>query len=62
MTKIINKWISLRIEGVKLSNQIWEAAQISLNLEAALQMCYYKKAFWKYAANLHDNIHVEVPF
>ena len=45
MTKIINKWISLRIEGVKLSNQIWEAAQIALNLEAAHQMCYYKKVF-----------------
>ena len=25
--------------------------------EAALQRCFYKKAFWKYATNLQENTH-----
>ena len=28
--------------------------------EAAIQMCSYKKVFWKYAANLHEKTHAEV--
>ena len=31
-----------------------------MNLEAALQMCYCKDVFWKYAASLQDNTHVEM--
>ena len=50
MIKIVNKWISLQIQDVKLSKEIWKASQISLNLESSLQMRYYKKVFWKYAA------------
>ena len=30
--------------------------------EAALQMCSYKKVFWKYAANLQENTHAKVRF
>ena len=33
-----------------------------LNLEAALQRCYYEKVFWKYATNLQENTHAEVQF
>ena len=43
--------------GVKLSKEIQKAFQISLNSEAALLMCYYKKVFWKCAENLQENIH-----
>ena len=27
----------------------------------ALRMCYYKKLFWKYAVNLQENTHANVP-
>ena len=27
------------------------------NTEAALQICSYKKEFWKYTANLQENTH-----
>ena len=30
--------------------------------EDTLQMCSYQKVLWKYAANLQENIHVEVQF
>ena len=30
--------------------------------EVALHRCSYKKVFWKYAANLRENNHVEVWF
>ena len=30
--------------------------------EAALPRCSYKQVFWKYAANLQENSHVEVRF
>ena len=30
--------------------------------KAATQRCSYEKIFWKYAANLHENTHVEVWF
>ena len=30
--------------------------------EGALQRCSYKKAFWKYAANLQENTHAEMWF
>ena len=30
--------------------------------EAAIQRCSYKKAFWKYAANLQVNTYAEVWF
>ena len=30
--------------------------------EAALQRRYYKKVFWKYAANLQENTRVEALF
>ena len=30
--------------------------------EAALQRCSYKKVFWKYAANIQENIHGKVWF
>ena len=33
-----------------------------LNSEAATQTCSLEKAFWKYAANLQENIHAEVRF
>ena len=28
--------------------------------EAALQMCFQEKVFWKYAVNLQQNTHAEV--
>ena len=59
---IISNLISLWFLGVKLSKEIWKTFQISLNSEAAFQMCYYKKVFWKYAENLQDNIRSEVRF
>ena len=31
-----------------------------LDTEAALLGCSYEKAFWKYAANLQENTHVDV--
>ena len=52
MIKIISKLISLQFLLDELSKKIWKAFQVSLNWEAALQMCYYKKALWKYVANL----------
>ena len=58
----LSNLISLWFLGVKLSKEIWKAFQISLNSEAAFQMCYYKKVFWKYAENLQDNIRSEVRF
>ena len=30
--------------------------------EAAVQRCFLEKVFWKYAANLQQNTHVEVQF
>ena len=30
--------------------------------EAAIQRCSYEKVFWKYIANLQENIHTEVRF
>ena len=30
--------------------------------EAVLQMCSYEKVFWKYAADLQENIHAKVGF
>ena len=33
-----------------------------LKTEAALHGCYYKKVFWKYAANLQENTYAEVCF
>ena len=35
---------------------------MSLNSEAPIQMCHFKKVFWKYAENLQENIHAEVQF
>ena len=62
MIKIKNKWILLQIQGTKLGKKIWKASHISLNLEATLQMCYYKKVLLKYTANLQCNTHVELRF
>ena len=42
MIKVINKSISLPIQGVKFTKEIWKVSKISLYLEAALQMCYEK--------------------
>ena len=41
-------------------NQNWISAFESS--EAVLQRCSYEKVFWKYAANLQENIHAEVQF
>ena len=41
-------------------NQNWISAFESS--EAVLQRCSYEKVFWKYAANLQENIHTEVQF
>ena len=30
--------------------------------DATLHSCSYKKVFWKYAANLQENIHAEMWF
>ena len=32
------------------------------NTEAATQMCSLENVFWKHAANLQENTHIEVPF
>ena len=41
----------------------WKSAIMQATYsEAALQRCFYKKLFWKYAANLQENTHVEVWF
>ena len=41
------------------SFNIWNHIGFS-HSEAAVQRCYQKKLFWKYAANLHENTHAEV--
>ena len=38
----------------------WDFLNFSLYVEAALPKSSYKKAFWKYAANLQENTHAEV--
>ena len=35
---------------------------VSRRSEAPLHSCFYKKVFWKYAANLQENTHVKVWF
>ena len=30
--------------------------------EKTLHRCSYKKVFWKYPANLQENVHIEVQF
>ena len=42
-------WIRLRMWNIEI-------------IEAALQRCSYEKVFWKYAANLQENTHVEMQF
>ena len=42
---------------------VWNSCSFKKNLripEAATQRCSQKKVFWKYAANLQENTHVEV--
>ena len=33
-----------------------------IETDAAIQRCYYKKVFWKYAANLQKNTYDKVRF
>ena len=41
--------------------KVWIIAGGKLwRLEIAYLMCYYKKVFWKYAANLKENAHAKV--
>ena len=34
----------------------------SFQAEADLYWCFYKKVFWKYAANLQENTHAELRY
>ena len=36
--------------------------KLHVRAKAAIHRCSYKKVFWKYAANLHENSHAEVQF
>ena len=50
------------VQSGNYPHTVQKAFQIFLNSEAALQMCYYEKLFWKNAEHLQENIHAEVRF
>ena len=47
---------------VKGSSSVFQEIFAITDKEATIQRCSYEKVFWKYAANLQKNTHVEVPF
>ena len=48
--------------AVSKSAALFKIEYAVANSEAALYRCSWEKLFWKYAANLQENTHVEVQF
>ena len=51
------------LKKVYIHSALWNRVdEIIHSSQAALQICYKEKVFWKYTANLQENTHAEMQF